>query len=222
MSTEIVATETFLDRARTMIGLSVPIVPLPPREKAPPPRGWTELATTDLREIYTWLEPNDKAAIASVDSNCACVAKPDGVWFLDIDNLGVVSKQIAEETTHNLCEIQTLIVESSSGKQHFCFKQNTASLSMGNFDYDDSHGGELFSALVNNRYVVSPFSIHPKTGQPYRIVRKAAIIPAPEWLTNWLMLAKKLKTARKEKAATDETKTNGVARVIRCQLRKAA
>jgi Bifunctional DNA primase/polymerase, N-terminal len=222
LSTETAATETFLDRARTMIGLGVPIVPLPPRKKSPPPRGWTELATTDVHEIYAWVEPNEKVPIVSVDSNCGCVAKPDGVWFLDIDNLAMVSEQIKEETGHNLYEIQTLIVESSNGKQHFYFKQNAASRSIGNFDYDDSHGGELFSTRVNNRYVVSPLSIHPITSQPYKIIRNATIIEAPEWLTNWLMVVKKPSTARKEKTATPDTKATVGARGGRCQLRKAA
>ena len=78
--------ETFVDRATAMIEYGVPVVPLPARKKSPPPEGWTDLATTDIGRVHDWLKPNGRPALAFEDSNCACVAKPEGVWFFDIDN----------------------------------------------------------------------------------------------------------------------------------------
>src|ERR1017187_3134073 len=107
---------TFLDRASTMAELGVPVVPLPAAHKDPPPKGFPTLATTDMAVINGWLVPNGKPAIATLDSNCACVAKPDGFWFLDIDNMQVVSAQIESETGHKLQEIMTMVVRSSGEK----------------------------------------------------------------------------------------------------------
>ena len=93
---------TFLDRASFMTKLGVPVVPLPPCKKFPPPKGWQDFATTDINTIRGWLVPNGQPAIASEDSNCACVAKLDGVWFFDIDNLKAVSEQIEKVTGHKV------------------------------------------------------------------------------------------------------------------------
>jgi hypothetical protein len=196
---------TFLDRASSMIEFGVPVVPLPPCKKFPPPKGWQDFATTDIETINGWLVPNGQPAIAFKDSNCACVATLDGVWFLDIDNMQIVSAQIEKETGHKLQEIKTLVVRSSGEKRHLYFKQNDASRAMGNVDYDALDGAELFSARVNGKYVVSPFSVHPDTGTEYEVTRNMDIIEAPVWLTDWLKTAKRSGGQHKEKLAADET-----------------
>jgi Bifunctional DNA primase/polymerase, N-terminal/Primase C terminal 1 (PriCT-1) len=196
---------TFLDRASIMIERGIPIVPLPAAKKDPPPKGFPTLATTDIGIIKGWLVPNGKPAVAFEDSNCACVAKPDGFWFFDIDDVRVVSAQIEKGTGHKLQEIQTMVVRSSGDKEHFYFKQNDASRALGNFDFDAPDGSEWFSVRGNNKYVVSPYSIHPKTGREYEITNSADIIEAPVWLTDWLKTAKRSSSMRKKKMAADET-----------------
>ena len=199
------ALTTFLDRASSMAKLGVPVVPLPPCKKDPPPKDWTTLATTNLETIQDWLAPNGKPALAFADSNCACVATPLGFWFFDIDRMQTVSAQIETETGHKLQEIMTLVVRSSGEKRHLYFKQNDASRALGNFDYDAPDGAELFSVRGNNKYVVSPFSVHPVTGDEYQITRDLPIVEAPDWLTDWLKTAKRSSSQRNEKSAADET-----------------
>jgi len=196
---------TFLDRASSMVELGVPVVPLPPCKKFPPPKSWQDFATTNIETINGWLVPNGQPAIAFKDSNCACVATLDGVWFLDIDNMQIVSAQIEKETGHKLQEIQTLVVRSSDEKRHLYFKQNDVSRALGNVDYDSAEGAELFSARVNGKYVVSPLSVHPDTGAEYEVTRNMDIIEAPVWLTDWLKTAKRSSGQRKAKQAADET-----------------
>ena len=70
---------TFVDRASSMVEHGVPVVPLPPRKKSPPPKGWQDFATTNIETIKGWLVANGQPAIATEDSNCACVATLDGV-----------------------------------------------------------------------------------------------------------------------------------------------
>jgi hypothetical protein len=90
-------TDNFISRAETMVSYGVPVVPLPPRKKSAPPDGWKELATTNLDTIKAWT--------VAEDANCACVATLEGVWFLDIDNMPVVSEQILNATGHACREI---------------------------------------------------------------------------------------------------------------------
>jgi hypothetical protein len=196
---------TFFDRASSMIEFGVPVVPLPPCKKSPPPKGWQDFATTDIETIKGWLVSNGQPALAFQDSNCACVATLAGVWFLDIDNMKIVSEQIEKDTGHKLQEIMTLVVRSSGEKRHLYFKQNDASRALGNVDYDGPDGAELCSARVNGKYVVSPLSVHPDTGAEYEVTRNRDIIEAPVWLTDWLRRAKRSNDDSKEKLAADDT-----------------
>ena len=200
---------TFLDRASSMIEYGVPVAPLPPCKKFPPPKGWQGFATTNIETIKGWLVPNGQPAIAAEDSNCASVATLDGFWFLDIDNMQAVSDRIKREADHKLQEIMTLVVRSSGEKRHLYFKQNDASRALGNFSYTNPDGEELFSLRANGEYVVSPFSVHPNTGTEYEITRNTDIIEAPIWLTDWLRTTKCSSRERKEKLAADDTSKIG-------------
>lgn len=197
----------FLERASTMVEYGVPVVPLPAAKKFPPPEGWRDFATTDMDIIKGWLMPNGKPAIATKNSNCACVAKRDGFWFFDIDAMRIVSALIEKETGHTLSELQTFTVCSSGEKRHFYFRQNDASRALGNFDYDAPDGSEWFSVRGNNKYVVSPYSVHPKTGREYEPINRADITEAPAWLTDWLKQAKRASSKRKQ-AADDSAKVH--------------
>jgi hypothetical protein len=197
--------KTFLERASAMIEFGVPVVPLPPCQKFPPPKGWKDFATTDIETIKGWLVANGRPAIAFEDSNCACVATLAGVWFLDIDNMKAVSEQIERETGHTLQEIITLVVRSSGEKRHLYFKQNDARRALGNVSYAGPDEVELFSVRANGEYVVSPLSVHPDTKAEYEITRNMDIIEAPIWLTDWLRTAKRSNRERKEQLAADDT-----------------
>ena len=166
----------FKDIAMPLVSRGVPVVPLSSKTKIAFLPNWQELATTDSEMINKWDEkyPN---------SNCASVAiaKSDGVWFLEFDRENY-HQEIANQTGMKMPV--TFMVRSSPGRGHYYFKQTPASIAMGNRQGKDAQG-ELWSARVDNRYVVSPGSIHPKTGMPYEVVRNTPIIEAPDWLVQW-------------------------------------
>jgi hypothetical protein len=62
---------------------------------------------------------------------------------------------------------------------------------MGNAQGKDADGKELWSARVDNRYVVAPGSFHPTSGRQYEILRNKEIVPAPDWLVQWCIQNKK-------------------------------
>jgi hypothetical protein len=164
-------------RANPMVARNVPVIPLRPRSKIAFLSNWTELATTD---------PEKLAQIAAEypDANCACVAyaKPGGTWFFELDKPGTRDR-IERETGQNMPK--TFIVSSSPGKGHFYFRQTPASIALGNCQSMDATG-EVWSARVDNRYVVAAGSIHPSTGKLYEVVSDAEIAPAPDWLVEWI------------------------------------
>lgn len=165
----------FKEIAEPLVSRGVPVIPLRPKTKIAFLADWPEAATTDLKQVEEW-------DTEYVDANGACVAKSDGVWFLEIDKDGY-AKQIEAETGQLLP--QTFMVRSSPGRGHFYFKQTPASIAMGNVKVKDNDGKELFSARVNNAYVVAPGSYHPTSGKRYETLRDIPIIPAPDWLVEW-------------------------------------
>lgn len=162
---------------RVLIGRGVPVVPLRPGTKIAFQPDWPRLASTDLKQIIEWGEMYPEANIASVAK-----ATLDGVWFFEIDKPGL-QKVIQEETGQKFP--QTFAVRSSPGKGHFYLKQTPFSIQMGNRQGKDSNGKEAWSARVDDRYVVGPGSIHPKTLQPYMVVADVPLAPAPDWLVEW-------------------------------------
>lgn len=165
----------FKDIAMPLVTRSVPVIPLRPKTKIAFLSNWQEIATTDLKKVEEWDEEFP-------DANGACVAKPDGVWFLEIDKEGF-AKHIEAMTGQRLPE--TLMVRSSPGRGHFYFKQTAESVKMGNRKATDAEGKELWSARVNNAYVVAPGSFHPTSGRRYEVIRDTEIVPAPDWLVQW-------------------------------------
>ena len=167
----------FEQRAIPMIERNIPVIPLLPRTKIAFQTNWTELASTDLKQIMEWDQIDH-------DLNAACVAKAviGGKWFFEVDNPEVL--KMIEETGKKLPV--TFTVSSSPGKAHFYFDQTDASIEMGNLGGKDKDGKESWSARVDNRYVVAAGSIHPTTGKPYTIANHAPLVPAPLWLVDWL------------------------------------
>jgi len=167
----------FKEIAEPLIARGVPVIPLRPRTKIAFLSGWESLATTDPLKIEQWDQEY-------ADANGACVAyaKPDGIWFFEIDRSGF-AQQIEAETGQKLPH--TFMVRSSPGRGHFYFKQTPASIAMGNKQGLDENGKELWSARVDNRYVVAPGSWHPTSGARYETLLDVPIQPAPDWLVEW-------------------------------------
>jgi hypothetical protein len=171
-------------RANPMAIRGVPQIPLRPQSKIAFLPNWTELASLDPEKFREWseIQRDDFDARECNSASCA-FATLDGTWFFELDKPGM-RKQIENETGENFPE--TFVVESSPGKGHFYFHQTAASIKMGNTQGKDEDG-ETWSARVDNRYVVSPGSIHPKTGKTYDVVNDAEIVPAPDWLVEWCL-----------------------------------
>jgi Bifunctional DNA primase/polymerase, N-terminal/Primase C terminal 1 (PriCT-1) len=172
--------ETFLDRAGLVTPYGIRVFPLPSRSKDANLPRFPERATADQAQIDTWQKENP-------NSNCAALADDEN-WMFDVDDLAVFER-VKSDTGHDLAEIDTLVVRSSGAKRHFYFKHDDCSRAMGNRDCD-LNGKEVFSVRGHNKYVVSPGSIHPDTGEKYEIIKKPTFgdIPtAPDWLTDWIM-----------------------------------
>jgi len=186
------APTAFETRALPLIERGVPVVPV--RGKIAFISKWENIATTDRSKILEWGQDYP-------DLNVACVAKaqPGGVWFFEVDRAGLV-EQIERETGHKIPD--TFMVRSSPGRGHFYFRQSAASIAMGNCQASDAQG-ELWSARVDNRYVVGPLSIHPVTQKPYEVLNPAPIVEAPQWLIDYCTAEKKseAKTGHAELAA---------------------
>ena len=171
-------TLTFKQIATPMIERNVPMMPLRPRSKIAFLSNWVALASTDQSQIDLWDEEYSEA-----NGACVAYAKPDGTWFFEVDKPGVW-KGIENETGMKFPV--TFTVSSSPGRGHFYFRQTDASIAMGNAQGKDEDGKESWSARVDNRYVVAAGSIHPTTGKPYTVVNDAEIVPAPDWLVEWI------------------------------------
>jgi len=166
----------FKQIAEPLIERGVPVIPLRPKTKIAFLNNWPDSATTDPVKIEQWDREYS-------DANAACVAfaKPDGVWFFEIDRPGFLDI-IEKETGHKMPP--TFMVRSRPGRGHFYFKHTDKSIAMGNAQAKDSQG-ELWSARADNRYVVAPGSFHPDTGRQYEIIRNIPIADAPDWLVQW-------------------------------------
>src|SRR6266478_4870248 len=154
----------FETRALPLIKQNVPVVPLRPRTKIAFITGWETKATTDPAQIKQWGREYPDANVASVAK-----AQPGEVWFFDSDRDGLV-QQIENETGQKIPS--TFMVRSRPGKGHFYFRQNAASIAMGNRQASDAQG-ELWSARVSDRYVVGPLSVHPATKGLYEVINNA-------------------------------------------------
>jgi hypothetical protein len=167
----------FKEIAEPLVARGVPVIPLRPKTKIAFLDEWETLATVDQNKIDQWDQE-------FLDANGACVAlaRPGGVWFLEIDRPGF-SEEIEKQTGQKIPV--TFMVRSSPGRGHFYFKQTPASIEMGNKKSKDEQGKELWSARAANAYVVAPGSYHPTSGRRYEILRDAAIVEAPDWLVQW-------------------------------------
>jgi hypothetical protein len=175
----------FLERAQATVAKGAPVIRLKPRTKIARDDDWPSLATTDSVILAQW---NDE----SPEANCAAVAQAslDGVWFFEIDDPSVPGR-IEAETGQKIP--LTYRVRSRPGRGHYYWKQNAASIALGNVAQGFVKNGD-FSVRVDREYVVAAGSIHPISGDPYEVVCTAPIIEAPLFLIDWI------KSQRIEKA----------------------
>jgi len=167
--TEVPAVSSFKEIAMPLVAREIPVIPIPPHQKAAALKSWQNLATTDSEQIEKWDEENR-------EYNVGAVAKPDGFWMLDCDVPDL--RQTIEKETDQLFP-STFSVKSRKGI-HYYFRQTSASREMGNVSVEG-----LFDAQVRNKYVVGPGSIHP-SGKRYEIENDADIVEAPDWLIEWI------------------------------------
>jgi Bifunctional DNA primase/polymerase, N-terminal len=164
--------------ARVLIERGVPVIPLRPGTKVAFQSNWTELASTDPKQIGEWGEQYPEANVASVAK-----AVPGGVWFFEVDAPNfhkVIEKQTRKKIPN------TFTVKSSERRGHFYFKHNADSIAMGNLQ-SKIDGKEAWSVRADNRYVVGPGSIHPLTQKPYTILVNAPLVEAPDCLIEWFL-----------------------------------
>src|SRR5882762_1951797 len=183
----------FESRAIPLIERNVPVIPLKPRTKIAFLNSWESKATTNRGQIEQWAKEYPDANVASVAK-----AQPGGVWFFDADRAGLVDR-IEKETGQKIPA--TFMVRSRPGSGHYYFRQNAASIAMGNRQASDANG-ELWSARVSDRYVVGPLSVHPETNGLYEVISNAPIVEAPQWLIDYCIQndkkSEKVKTGHAE------------------------
>ena len=102
---------------------------------------------------------------------------------MELDENGL-AKRIANETQHPLPI--TLLVRSRQGRGHLYFRQNAASIAMGNITQPQVKGAR-FSIRVNNEYVVCPGAFRQDLNRFYEPVQVADIVEAPQWLIDWIL-----------------------------------
>lgn len=165
--------------ASRMIEMGGHIVFIPQGTKACTIPGWQKAATRDLTTV--------KDAAGEKYLNVCVVGKQDGIWVLDFDDISVL-----EEYEKTYGPIKTYRVRSVSGGTHLYFKQNDLSWSMGNFGGKDDKGAETWSARIDDRYVLSPYSVaYPNNDQSkpltyYVTTDNVPVIEAPASLLEFL------------------------------------
>lgn len=191
---------SFQDIALPMAMQGIPVTPVLPNSKKAFLPDFPSTATTDAIKILEWdaLYPNH---------NCGCVARNQigCVWFFEIDSMDVVDR-IEKETGHTLPD--TFRVRSRRGRGHLYFRQNSASIAMGNLSQSYVKFQD-WSARVDNQYVIAPGSIHPDTNEPYTVTGNFPIIEAPEWLIYWC-LQQRIKSKAEEKDPTPRNEAGKV------------
>src|SRR5437773_7622682 len=131
--------------AARMIEMGAYVYFIPQGTKRCTVEGWPELATRDLSVAKTLA--GDKHL------NVIVVGKRDGLWVLEFDDVSVLEEY---EKFHG--RIETYRVCSVRCGMHLYFKQTEASWEMGNIGGKNDGGKETWSARIDNKYVLAPFS----------------------------------------------------------------
>jgi hypothetical protein len=155
-------------------GLSV--FPILPHRKEPAIQDWPNAATTDEAQINTWFKKWP-------DANYAVLAN-EGICFIDTDPRNGANETLArleaeEPEFASLFKTRTVETGRRDGGRHLYFRPPTGwKLRQG-----ANALGPGVDVLLWHKYVVGPGSIHPDTGQPYRLVNpETDIASLPVWV----------------------------------------
>jgi hypothetical protein len=143
-------------------------------------RGWPAIATTDEAQIRAWAGPyadyNVGVAAGHPDPGAAFV-----VAVVDSDRLSRL-KELAGE--HAAEWFHTYSVSSGRpDRAHFYYVMSDGARNLGNKAWSENGiAGNVFELKVYGGQVVAEGSIHPDTGNVYKIVQDLPLIPFPAGL----------------------------------------
>jgi Bifunctional DNA primase/polymerase, N-terminal/Protein of unknown function (DUF3987)/Primase C terminal 1 (PriCT-1) len=167
---------SFKEIALPLAAMGIPVGRLQHKSKKPMDLAWPTLATTDMDKILAW-------GAETPGAGCMSVAKDDGVCFLETDFPGVV-ELIQKETGIDLKTNFHVQTRPNEERYHFYFLNTDQSRGCGSISQKSiPHIG---SFRQNNAYVVSPGSVHEKTGLPYTLINDVPLTPIPTKLIEWL------------------------------------
>jgi len=135
--------------------------------KVPIEKAWELYCKTKRSFDEIAFIPNDNAGVACGPAS--------GVIVLDIDDCEAFKKVCKEKTW---AIPVTYTVQTGSGKPHFYFQYPDSGKTYGNRAFKKLG----FDIRGDGGQVVALGSIHPDTGQPYKIYKDEEIAPAPQWL----------------------------------------
>lgn len=151
-------------------------LPLPPKEKFPPPFGWTGALAPMASgpDIQAWIEsgPTDEMPYSPAEGNIA-LRLPKGVIGIDLDAYGdkVGAKTFAEavekvgEAPPSTGKLTSRDAGGASGIRLFRVRED---VQLASTFAAAGFGPDIEIIQNHHRYLVGPGSIHPKTNEPYR------------------------------------------------------
>jgi len=146
----------FLDRAVPLLERGFSIIPLEPKEKKPITAvGGVTRRSRKAEDVAAWGEKYPEANVA--------VCADETFLILDADDAAEMEKITGK--------LNTYTVQSSPGKAHYYSRRDLQA-----FNYiKNLEMGKVGSLRASNQYVVAAGSIHPKTGEPYRVMNDAPV-----------------------------------------------
>lgn len=150
-------------------------LPLPPREKFPPPYGWTGALAPVASgpDIQAWIDgtPNDELKYSAAEGNIA-LRLPKGVIGIDLDDYGdKKGAQTFQDAVTKVGEAPpstgklTSRAGGASGIRLFRVRED---VQLASTFAAAGFGPDIEIIQNHHRYLVGPGSIHPDTQEPYR------------------------------------------------------
>ena len=172
---------SFLATATGMAQRGVAVTPTYPGLRHPAKDGWNGkdgwyAATTDLNTIEAWAKEDP-------NFNCCCIAKHDGIFMLDIDDLAAAQKRGMPLLP------ETFTVQTPGGGLHVYFKHTAQSRSLGNNNVYEGEGKskkKIVEIKGHNVSVCAPGCTRDDGGV-YKIVRDKPFAQMSIDLYEWLL-----------------------------------